>query len=181
MELKELFKGIDSLYVSYKGTPKEGLQEHLEEKKKLAQSEQEKEQALARIITHDHCFEVLNRGTKWYSFILVDNWYHLQISGSKRQKLPQVYVQISSELLACYGLDNSLQELRKVINMLLEKIEEETISRIDIFTDFATDRELEAIEKVSWITKAKKTHKYWDGDIFRLDNRPGWGYCCTTL
>lgn len=166
MDLKELFKGIDSLYVSYKGTPKAGLQEHLEEKKKLAQSEQEKKQALARIAINDHCFEVLDRGTKWYSFILVDNWYHLQISGSKRQKLPQVYVQISSELLTCYGLDTSIQELRKVINMLLEKIEEETISRTDIFTDFVTDRELEAIEKVSWVTRAKKTHKYWEGDIF---------------
>lgn len=166
MEFKEVFKGIDSLYVSFKGTLKEGLKERLEEKKKFAQSEDEKEQALAVMTIDDHCFEVSDRGTKWYSFILVDNWYHLQISGSKRQKLPQIYVQISSELLTCYGLDNSMNELRKIVNLLLEKIEEETISRTDVFTDFATNGALETIEKVSWITRAQKTHKYWNGDIF---------------
>ncbi len=166
MEFKEVFKGIDGLYVSFKGTLKEGLKEQLEEKKKLAQSEDEREQALAVMTIDDHCFEVMDRGTKWYSFILVDNWYHVQISGSKRQKLPQVYVQVSSELLTCYGLDESMNALRKIINVLLETIEEETISRTDIFADFVTDREFESIEKVSWITRAQKTHKYWNGDIF---------------
>lgn len=166
MEFKEVFKGIDSLYVSYKGTLKEGIKEHLEEKKKLAQSEDEKEQASARITIDDHCFEVMDRGAKWYPFILVDNWYRIQVSGSKRQKLPQVYVQVSSELLTCHGLDNSINELRKTVNMLLGKIEEETISRTDVFIDFATNGELETIEKVSWITRAQKTHKYWNGDIF---------------
>ena len=166
MEFKEVLKGIDSLYVSFKGTLKEGVKERLEEKKKLAQSEDEKEQASARMILDDHCFEVSDRGTKWYSFILADNWYHLQISGSKRQKLPQVYVQVSSELLTCHGLDNSINKLRKIVDMLVEKIEEETISRMDVFTDFVTDKELETIEKVSWVTRAQKTHKYWNGDIF---------------
>jgi hypothetical protein len=142
MEFKEVFKGIDSLYVSFKGTLKEGVKERLEEKKKLAQSEDEKEQASARMMLDDHCFEVSDRGTKWYSFILVDNWYHLQISGSKRQKLPQLYVQVSSELLTCYGLDNAIIHLRKIVQMLMETIEEETISRMDIFTDFVTDKEL---------------------------------------
>ena len=56
MEFKEVFKGIDSLYVSFKGTLKEGVKERLEEKKKLAQSEDEKEQASARMILNDHCF-----------------------------------------------------------------------------------------------------------------------------
>ncbi len=166
MEFKEVFKGIDSLYVSFKGTLKEGVKERLEKKKKLAQSEDEKEQASARMMLDDHCFEVSDRGTKWYSFILVDNWYHLQISGSKRQKLPQLYVQVSSELLTCYGLDNAIIHLRKIVLMLMETIEEETISRMDIFTDFVTDKELEGIEKVSWVTRAQKIHKYWKGDIF---------------
>ncbi len=34
MEFKKVFKGIDSLYVSYKGTLKEGLKERREEKKR---------------------------------------------------------------------------------------------------------------------------------------------------
>lgn len=35
MEFRELFKGIDSMYVSFKGTLKEGLKEFLDEKKDL--------------------------------------------------------------------------------------------------------------------------------------------------
>ena len=119
---------------------KNRLEERLEEKKKLAQSEDEKEQASAILIIDGHCFEVLDRGKGMYGFVLVDNWYYLQISGSKRQKLPQVYVQVSSELLTCYGLDKAINDLRKTVYMLLEKIEDETISRADIFVDFVTDR-----------------------------------------
>jgi hypothetical protein len=166
MEYKEVFKGVDSLYVSYKGTLKEGLKERLEEKKKLAQSEDEKEQALARMILDDHCFEVSDRGTKWYAFILVDNWYHLQISGSKRQKLPQLYVQVSSELLTCHGLDNAIEDLRKIVQRFMEKVEEETISRADIFVDFNTNEELEKIENISWVTRAEKITKYWNSGLF---------------
>ena len=46
MEFKEVFKGIDSLYVSYRGLLKERLKEYLEEKKELAQSDDEIEQAI---------------------------------------------------------------------------------------------------------------------------------------
>ena len=166
MVFKEVFKGIDSLYVSYKGTLKEGIKEQLEEKKKLAQSENEKEQALARMAIDNHYFEVKDKGARWYPFVLADNWFRIQVSGSKRQKLPQIYAQVSSQLLTCYGLDGSINELRKTVNMLLEKTEEETISRTDIFTDFVTNSELEFIEKVSWVTRARKIHKYWDGNIF---------------
>ncbi len=166
MEFKEVFKGIDSLYVSYKGTLKEGMKEQLEEKKKLAQSDDEKEQSSARMIIDDHCFEVLDRGTKWYSFIMVDNWYHIQVSGSKRQKLPQIYVQVSSELLTCYGLDNSINNLRKIVNMLMEKTEEEIISRTDTFTDFVTNKDIEELEKVCWVKRARRFQKNWDGEIF---------------
>ncbi|MFO0793580.1 MAG: hypothetical protein U0586_05900 [Candidatus Brocadiaceae bacterium] len=85
MEFKEVFKGIDSLYVSYRGTLKEGLLELLEEKKKLAQSDGEKERALATMDIEDHHFEVKDRGPRYYSYILEDNWYHIQITASKKK------------------------------------------------------------------------------------------------
>lgn len=64
MEFKELFKGIDSLYVSYKGRLKEGLSGLLKEQKTLAQSDDEKKQALATITIEGHNFEVSDKGGK---------------------------------------------------------------------------------------------------------------------
>ncbi len=69
MEFKEILQGLDSLYVSFNGTLKEGLSEFLNEKKKLAQSESEKEQALATMDIEDHHFEVSDKGAGYYTYI----------------------------------------------------------------------------------------------------------------
>lgn len=163
MEFKDLFQGIDSLYVSYRGTLKKGLKELLDEKKKHAQSENEKEQALATVNIEDHCFEVSDKGARYYSYILVDNWYQIKITASKKNTVPTLYVQIASELLNCLGPDFSIYKLREIVNKLLVMIKEETISRADIFVDFVTDRDLEEVGKQSLVTKVRKIDKHWDG------------------
>ena len=166
MEFKEVFKGIDSLYVSYRGTLKEGLLELLEEKKKLAQSDGEKERALATMDIEDHHFEVKDRGARYYSYILEDNWYHIQITASKKKMVPTLYIQIASELLNCLGHEYALYKLREIVSNLLIVIEAEKISRADIFVDFATNRDFEKIEKQSWITRAEDTVKRWKREKF---------------
>ncbi len=166
MEFREVFKGIDSLYVSFKGTLKEGLKEFFEEKKKLAQSDNEKEQVLAMMTLEKHDFEIKDKGNKWYSYILVDNWYHIQVSASKRKIVPPIYVQISSELLNCVGPYYAMYKLREIVNKLVIVIEEEIISRADFFVDCVTDMDLEKIEKCEWITRAEDTLKRWKRDKF---------------
>lgn len=165
MQFKELLKGIDSLYVSYTGTLKESIAVDLLEKKALAQSENEKEQALAKLTINDHCFEVKDRGMRYYSYILEDNWYHIQVSTSERKLIPTLYVQISSEVLTCLGLNESLNKLREIVSKLLTGIESEKMSRTDLFIDFTTDKNLEKVEKVSWLTRVKKIQKHWEGEF----------------
>lgn len=113
-----------------------------------------------------HDFEIKDKGNKWYSYILVDNWYHIQISASKRKIVPPIYVQISSELLNCAGPYYAVYKLREIVNRLVIGIEEETISRADFFVDFITDTNLEKIEKYEWITRAEDTLKRWKRDKF---------------
>ena len=163
---KKVFKGVDSLYISYRGLLREGVKEYLEEKKRLAQSDDETEQALSRMPINFHLFEVKDRGTKGYSFILVDNWYRIQISESEKKVLPTIYVQVSSELLTGHGPENAISRLRKIVKKLLVKIEEETVSRADIFVDFTTNEKLEDIKSISWITRAKKLAVYRYCDAF---------------
>jgi len=166
MKFKAIFKGVDSLYMSYKGALKIGLNECLEERKKLAQSDNEMEQALAKIEIGEHVFEVIDRGAHGYSFILVDKWYRIQISASRKKVLPSVYVKISSELLTCYGTDRSINKLRAIVEKLLVKIEGETVSRVDLFVDFTTDEELDKIEDKSWVAKAKNHASYRHCGLF---------------
>lgn len=163
MEYKELFKGIDSLYVSFTGNLKRGLNELLCEKKTLAQSDDEKKQALATMEIEDHHFEVSDKGSRYYSYILTDNWYQIKITASKRQKIPTIYVQIKSELLNCLGHEYAMCKLREIVNKLLVSIEKETISRSDIFIDFITNADIERIDKRSFVTKTRKIDKHWDG------------------
>src|SRR4030065_1288019 len=166
MKFKEIYKNIDSLYISFKGTLKEGLRETLEERKTFAQSDDEKEQAMAVWLVDDHCLEVMDKGKGRYSFVLVDGWYHIQVSSSRSKRLPTVYVQISSDLLHCFGSYIALNQLRGLVKGVLIKIEEETVSRTDIFVDFITDADFESIGKGAWVTRANNIHSYWSGNTF---------------
>lgn len=167
MEYKELFKGIDSMYISFTGNLKKGLNELLCEKKTLAQSDDEKKQALATMEIEDHHFEVSDKGSRYYSYILTDNWYQIKITASKRQKIPTIYVQIKSELLNCLGHEYAMCKLREIVNKLLVSREKETISRSDIFVDFVTNTDIERIDKRSFVTKTRKIDKHWDGGFTR--------------
>lgn len=39
------------------------------------------------------------------------------------------------------------------------------MSRTDLFIDFTTDKNLEKVEKVSWLTRVKKIQKHWEGEF----------------
>jgi hypothetical protein len=161
---QKVFKGVDSLYISYRGLLREGVKEYLEEKKELAQSDDETDQAISRVVICDHLFEVMGCGVRYYPIIMVDNWYRIQVSVSKAKKMPEIYVKISSEVLNCHGIDSPVVMLRKVVRKLLVKIEEEIVSRADLFVDFTTDVEFEKIDNASWVAKAKKLAIYWHGN-----------------
>lgn len=161
MTFIELNNGIDSLYVSFKGILKDDIKTQLEKKKLQAQSGDERERALAKMIVEDHCFEVKDKGKGFYAYVLADAWYHIQVSSSEGKTLPPVYVQISSEVLFRIGIDNSMNQLRNVINTLFIRLDSETISRADLFVDFMTDVNLESIREIEWIRRAKRLDKYW--------------------
>lgn len=160
MFFKEFHKGVDSLYLSYRGTVKDEILEELIKKKELAQSDDEEDQALAKMIIGDHSFEVKDKARGKYAFVLVDNWYQIQVSASKRRRVPEIYVQVSSQILNCLGLDESVNSLRKVVESLLTGIEEEAISRIDVFIDFMSDKDFSTMPDKVWITRALDIVRY---------------------
>jgi hypothetical protein len=165
MEFQIVHKGIDSLYVSYRGHIKDGLLSDLERGKQLARSEHIQDQAESVMFLGDHNFEVLSKGSGLYSYVIEDNWFRISIAGVGSKRIPALYVQVRSELLNCCGVEDSMNKLRRVVDELLEGSYEEKISRDDIFIDFMADFDLSKIERGSWITKARNIQQYWDGGI----------------
>lgn len=166
MDFNVVLKGIDSLYVSYRGVMKQYLLDDLESKKQMARSDNLEDQARAVLVVGNHNFEVKGKGSGVFSYVLEDNWFRIAVAGPGGKKLPALYVQIRSEILNCHGVEESMSNLRLVVAALLSGSYEEKISRVDIFIDFVTDYDFDTIEWESWITQAKRINQYQDGNDF---------------
>ena len=165
LEFKTVHLGIDSLYLSFKGTLKKEMMKELEMRKEYAQSDEENEQALASVVIDDNLLEVKDRGMGLYVYVLEDNWYQIQISSGKG-RIPPVYVQLKSELLNCFGLYNAINHLRGLLKEIIEGPTEELVSRADLFVDFVTNADLGSIKRPQWVCRAKNFENFWKGQEF---------------
>lgn len=166
MAFKEFYKGIDSLYLSFRGVLKDEIKGQLELKKWLAQSSDVKDQCLAYLDIDGHSFEVRDKGKGNYAYVLVDGWYHIQITASVSRKFPEIYVQVSSDILHCFGLSVAMDLLRGTVKHLVQDIESESISRADLFVDFNADINFELVKKREWVTRADRIESHWRGNCF---------------
>lgn len=169
---KALLFGVDSLYLSYYGKLADDWDVKLYELKEKAQSEDEKEQALAQVAIGSHLFEVRDKGMPRFPFVLSDNCFFIKLNRSKSYKLPMAHVQISSEYLAAVGVEAAEKDLRFIINTLGFVPDAASISRADLFLDLTCIDELSAIHQPDWVTRANLMAKYFD---CRLDDPfTGW-------
>ena len=161
-----LRSGIDSLYVSYAGELSLDALVRLKNYKLLAQSPDPNERAQAQMPVMGHIFEGLGSGKGKFAFVLVDNWFHLQIRGKQHGKLPLAYVQISSELLTRSGSVAALEELLPIINTIGVQPDPPQVSRVDLFMDFITDIEVDQLGLKAFVCRAKSRHNYYEGRRF---------------
>ena len=137
----------------------------LENLKLLAQSESEKDQALAQFEIGGHLFEVKDHGARRFPFILTDNCYLIKLSRSTASSLPLAHVQVSSEYLMAVGAEKATANLQPVIAMLgghdiLDSIP--SISRVDVFLDFSCTINFDDLDQHCWVTRAHLLAKYYD-------------------
>lgn len=164
--------GVDSLYLSYPGVLAEYWDHKLADLKEQAQSESEGQQALAQVVIGDHLFEVRDKGCGRFSYVLVDNCYHIQASNRRSKKLPLAYVQISSEYLSAVGVEQAEQSLRFIVNTLGLVKELANISRVDLFVDFCADLRMEAFNPLeSWVTHTQSIDLH-----YRFGQFSGWSF-----
>lgn len=152
--------GIDSLYLSFAGELHPDLEGQLEALKKLAQSDQLDEQALAQLVLGDHLFEVKDKSTGMFAYTLVDNCFRINISRSRAKSIPMAYVQISSEYLTHKAHGEIVLELQKLLSELGSINSSASVSRIDLFVDFGSNESMEAWDRHAWVTRSDKIDQY---------------------
>lgn len=163
---------MDSLYLSYPGVLAEEWDRKLGDLKELAQSESETQQALAQVVIGEHLFEVRDKGRARFSYVLVDNCYHIQASNSRSKALPLAYVQISSEYLSAVGVEQAEQSLRFIVNTLGLVKEPANVSRADLFVDFCADLRMDAFDPLEdWVTRTGAIDLH-----YRFGQFSGWSF-----
>lgn len=159
---KILRSGIDSLYLSYQGEFLVESSIKLTELKKLAQSSDPHNVALAQYNKFDHVFDVSDKGSNPFAYVLKDNWYRISIAKLGNTNTPLAYAQLSSELLTLEGVDIAASNLSSIIQSLGNVSGSANVSRVDLCVDFITDYPLDQITEIYWITKAKDMSRYID-------------------
>lgn len=158
--------GIDSLYVSFAGELHPDQEMRLERLKKSAQSDQLREQALSQIELNQHIFEVKDKATGMFAFILEDNCFRIQLSRARAKSLPMAYVKISSEYLTHKSPDSIVDDLRQTLGFLGAVDYTPNISRIDLFVDFASSEEMESWGRHAWVSRSGDVDQYSVGGVF---------------
>jgi hypothetical protein len=157
---KILRTGIDSLYLSYQGEMHDDAAIRLAELKRLAQSEQDSNSALAQFKVGDQILEVLGHGRPPYTYVLVDGWFRIEVAKAGAMLLPMAYCKIASSLLTAKGHESALDALNKIITEIGSPEGHPNVSRIDICVDFTTDTPLDQLNELEFVTKARSSSRH---------------------
>jgi hypothetical protein len=159
LEVKFLRFGVDSLYLSYQGDLFPNIDQKLSKLKKIAQSDRQAQQAKAQLKIGDHLFEVKDKGTSMFSYILEDNAFRIQLSRPSKF-VPMAYVKISSEYLTHKLPADAEKDLYQILNQLGSVHASAHVSRIDLFVDFVSFQDMEAWTREAWVTRASSVNAY---------------------
>lgn len=157
--IKPLRHGIDSLYLSYQGNLSYETDKQLQALKQLAQSDSIEDQAQAKLKLGDHLFEVKDKGTSMFAYVLEDNAFRIQLSRPTKA-VPMAYIKLSSEYLTYKSPAQAEAHLKAILQQLGDLDSEANVSRVDLFLDFVSDMDMESWTREAWVTRAAKINAY---------------------
>ena len=157
--IKFLRFGVDSLYVSYQGEIFESVDEKFSKLKLLAKSDNQGQQAKAQYKIGDHLFEVKDKGTSMFAYILEDNAFRIQLSRPNKS-VPMAYVKVSSEYLTYKTPTDAEKYIHNILTELGVLQSSANVSRIDLYVDFVSHQNMEAWTREAWVTRAGSISTY---------------------
>lgn len=147
--------GVDSLYLSYQGELFPEVKERLVKLKQLAQHPEADQQAQAQYAIAGHIFEVKDKGSSIFPYVLEDGAFRINLSKTGK-KTPMAYVKISSRYLCSTTPAEAEKHLRQILNELGTLESSAHVSRIDLCADFVSPENMESWGREAWITRGKK-------------------------
>ena len=157
--IKFLRFGVDSLYISYQGEIFESVDEKLSKLKLLARSDIQVQQAKAQYKIGDHLFEVKDKGTSMFAYILEDNAFRIQLSRPNKS-VPMAYVKVSSEYLTYKTPADAEKSIHNILTELGVLQSSANVSRIDLYVDFVSHQNMEEWTREAWVTRAGSVSSY---------------------
>lgn len=151
--------GVDSLYLSYNGDLYPEVQERLNKLKKLAQHPEADQQSLAQYSIAGHVFEVKDKGSSVFPYVLEDGAFRIQLSRASK-RLPMAYVKFSSRYLSSVTPQEAETHLRSILSELGTLTDSAHVSRLDLCADFVTSENMESWGREAWVTRAKNIAAY---------------------
>jgi hypothetical protein len=152
--------GIDSLYLSYPGKLNEGAQRVLDRLKEQAQSRNSDLRSLAQYPIGDWIFEVSDKGARYFSYVLTDSRFRIELSRGSAENMPMAHVQVSSIALASRGVAKVVADLTETLREIGSLTGAPTVSRADLFVDIVTELDLTQIDDSQWVTRARSVAQY---------------------
>lgn len=159
LDIQYLRYGVDSLYLSYQGELFKDVDAKLSELKRLARSENPTEQAKAQLKLGDHLFEVKDKGSSMFAYVLEDNAFRIQLSRPKKA-VPMAYVKISSEYLTYRTPAQAEAHLRELLSHWGAVQSVANVSRIDLYLDFVSHQAMNEWDENAWVTHAGAINRY---------------------
>ncbi|GKS68610.1 hypothetical protein W03_06140 [Nitrosomonas sp. PY1] len=147
--------GVDSLYLSYQGELFPEVKERLAKLKQLAQHPEADQQAQAQYAIAGHIFEVKDKGSSIFPYVLEDGAFRISLSKTGK-KTPMAYVKVSSRYLSSVTPVEAEKHLRQILNELGTLESSAHVSRIDLCADFVSPENMESWGREAWITRGKK-------------------------
>ncbi|CAG1004284.1 hypothetical protein MTYP_03156 [Methylophilaceae bacterium] len=151
--------GVDSLYLSYQGELYPEVQERLTKLKQLAQHPEADQQALAQYSVEGHLFEVKDKGSSVFPYVLEDGAYRIQLSRASK-RLPMAYVKLSSRYLTSVTPKEAESHLYAILSELGTITESAHVSRLDLCADFVSNENMESWGREAWVTRGRNIAAY---------------------
>lgn len=151
--------GVDSLYLSYQGEIFSEVQDRLIKLKQLAQHPEADQQALAQFSIAGHIFEVKDKGSSVFPYVLEDGAFRIQLSRASK-RLPMAYVKLSSRYLSSVTPKEAEEHLRGILNELGTLTDSAHVSRLDLCADFVSNENMESWGREAWVTRGKSIAAY---------------------
>jgi hypothetical protein len=147
------------LYLSYQGDIFPEVQERLTKLKQLAQHPEADQQALAQYSIAGHIFEVKDKGSSVFPFVLEDGAFRIQLSRASK-RLPMAYVKLSSRYLSSVTPKEAEAHLRDILKELGTLTDSANVSRLDLCADFVSNENMESWGREAWVTRGKNIAAY---------------------